>query len=130
MTMKKAVILCALLTLSCMFAFGAAIDGKWTVETQGRNGAQIQTLTLQSDGSKLTGTLAGGRGGSVEITEGKIDGANVSFKVVRAGRNGGDQTTTYTGTLTGDDLKLTVARGGGRGRGRGGPRELAFKRAQ
>lgn len=130
MTMKKVALLCGLLALACMFAFGAAIDGKWTVETQGRNGPQTETLTVQSDGSKLTGTLAGGRGGSVEITEGKLDGANVTFKVVRAGRNGGNQTTTYTGTLTGDDLKLTVARGGGRGRGKGGPRERAFKRAQ
>jgi hypothetical protein len=127
--MKKLVMFCALLALTCMFTFGAAIDGKWTVETQGRNGAQTVTLTLQSDGSKLSGSLAGGRGGSVAITEGKIDGTNVRFKVVRAGRDGGSQTTTYTGTLAGHDLKLTVTRGGGRGRGKGG-RELAFKRAQ
>jgi hypothetical protein len=114
-----------------MLALGAAIDGKWTVETQGRNGTQTETLALQSDGSVLTGNLTGGRGRSVEITEGKIDGANVSFKVVRAGRDGATQTVTYSGTLSGDDLKLTArgGRGGGRGRGRGG-RELAFKRVQ
>ena len=84
------------------------------------------------DGSNLTGSLAGGRGGSAEITEGKMDGANVSFKVVRAGRNGGTRTVTYSGMLSGDDLKLTAygGRGGGRGRGRGGARELAFKRVK
>jgi hypothetical protein len=92
-------------------------------------------LTLKFDGSTLTGSLQGGRGGAVDITEGKVDGANVSFKVTRAARNGGNQTTTYTGTLAGDDLKLTISRpagggGGRRGGGRGGPQELAFKRVK
>jgi hypothetical protein len=127
--MNKLAMFWALAALTCMVVLGAAIDGKWTVQTEGRSGTQTMTLTLQSDGSNLTGNLAGGRGGSVEITEGKIDGANVSFKVTRAGRDGGTQTVTYSGTLSGDDLKLTArgGRGGGRGRGRGG-RELAFKR--
>lgn len=131
--MKRVVTFCALTALTCVLTLGADIDGKWTVQTQGRNGAQTQTLTLKSDGSTLTGSLDGGRGGAVDITEGKIDGANVSFKVTREGRNG-NQTTTYTGTLSGDDLKLTRSGGGGgggrRGGGRGGPQELAFKRVK
>jgi hypothetical protein len=133
-SMKKAVIFGALTALTWGLTWGADIDGKWTVQTQGRNGAQTQTLTLKFDGAALTGSLDGGRGGAVEITEGKMDGANVSFKVTRAGRNGGNQTTTYTGTLSGDDLKLTRSGGGGgggrRGGGRGGPQELAFKRVK
>jgi len=132
--MKKVSMFCAVLAATGMVALAADIDGKWTVQTQGRNGAQTQTLTLKSDGSNLTGSLDGGAG-AVDIAEGKMDGANVSFKVTRAGRNGGNQTTTYTGTLSGDDLKLTSARsgggggGGGRRRG-GGPTELAFKRVK
>ena len=121
--MKKVVMFCALLALTSMIAFGAAIDGKWTAETQGRNGPQTQTLMLKADGMKLTGNLDGGRGGPVEIKEGKMDGMNVSFKVTRAGRDGADQTITYTGMLMGDDLKLTAT--GGRG-----PQELPFKRAK
>ena len=133
--MKKVVTFGALLALTCVLTWGADIDGKWTVQTQGRNGVQTQTLTLKFDGSTLTGSLQGGRGGAVDITEGKVDGANVSFKVTRAARNGGNQTTTYTGTLAGDDLKLTISRpagggGGRRGGGRGGPQELAFKRVK
>src|SRR5580693_43343 len=115
MSMKKVVTLCALTALTCVLALAADIDGKWTVQTQGRNGAQTQTLTLKFDGSTLTGSLQGGRGGAVDITEGKVDGANVSFKVTRAARNGGNQTTTYTGTLAGDDLKLTISRPAGGG---------------
>lgn len=120
--MKKVVLCCALLALTCMVAFAAAIDGKWTAETQGRGGPQTVTLTLKADGAKLTGSFDGGRGGPVDIAAGKMDGMNVSFTVTREGRNGA-QTLTYTGMLMGDDLKLTAT--GGRG-----PQELAFKRAK
>jgi len=119
--------LLALSAMTCAISFGAAVDGKWSAETQGRNGPQTQTLTLKADGATLTGNLQGGRGGPVEITEGKIDGMNVSFKVVRAGRDGASRTTTYAGMIMGDDLKLTVTREGGGGRG---PQELDFKRAK
>jgi len=121
--MKKVAMFCALLALTCMIAFGAAIDGKWTAQTEGRNGPQTQTLMLKADGGKLTGNLEGGRGGPVDLMEGKMDGMNVTFKVMRAGRDGASTTITYTGMLMGDDLKLTAT--GGRG-----PQELAFKRAK
>ena len=120
-------LLCALGALSCM---AASVDGKWTAQTQGRNGTQTQTLTLKSSGATLTGSLDTGRG-ATDIAEGKLDGMNVTFKVTRAGRNG-NTTTDYAGKLDGDDLKLTATReggGGGNGRG-GGPQELDFKRAK
>src|SRR5262249_37423780 len=112
----------ALFALSSVVTFAAAIDGKWTAETQRRNGPETQTLMLKADGMKLTGSLDGGRGGATDISEGKIDGMNVSFKIERAGRDGAKQVTTYTGTLMGDDLMLTPMRegGGGGGGGKGG----------
>jgi hypothetical protein len=122
-------LICATLGLTSLVALGASIDGKWTVDVQGRNGTQTQTLTLKSDGAKLTGTLDSGRGGAVNITEGKIDGMDVSFKAARAGRNG-TTTTAYAGKLTGDDLKLTATREGASGAKGGGPQELSFKRAK
>jgi len=122
-------LLCAALGVTGLVTMGAPIDGKWTVQVQGRNGAQTQTLTLKSDGAKLTGSLDSGRGGATDITEGKIDGMDVSFKASRAGRNGAT-TTSYAGKLVGDDLKLTAARDGGSGGKGGGPQELDFKRAK
>ena len=122
-------LLCMALGLTGLATLGAPIDGKWTAEVQGRKGAQTQTLTLKSDGVKLTGSLDTGRGGATEITEGKIDGMNVSFKAT--GSQKGNVTTSYTGTLTGDDLKLTPTReGGGGGKGGGAAQELDFKRAK
>jgi len=127
---NRLVMFCALLALTSMVTFAAAIDGKWTVTTEGRNGPQTQTLTLKADGNKLTGNLDGGRG-PADISEGKIDGNSVVFQITRNGRDGTPQTTTYSGTLAGDDLKLTPSGGGGGGKGGGkAPAELAFKRAK
>jgi hypothetical protein len=117
-----------------MALWAADIDGKWVRETEGKNGKQTQTLTLTSKGTALTGTMEGGRGGGggggggkggapmpQEISEGKIDGANVTFKIVRAGRDGTPNTQTYKGTVSATELKLTVEGGGGFGGGKGAP---------
>ena len=124
-----------LLALTAMVAFGADIDGKWTRETQGKNGPQTQTLTLKSAGAKLTGTLeaGGGRGGApTEISDGTITGANVSVKTVQD-FGGNSVTRTYKGTVSASELKLTVeTEGGGAGKGggggKGGPQEMVFKK--
>jgi hypothetical protein len=115
--------LCALLALTCMVALGANIDGKWTRENQGKNGPTTQTLTLKADGSKLTGSLDGGRGGPTDISEGTVMGNDITFKITRQGRDGTPTTTSYKGTLSGDTLKLTFDAGRG-------PQDQEFKRAQ
>jgi hypothetical protein len=118
--MKKYLVsLMALLALTGLVLLAADIDGTWTAETQGKNGPQTITLTLVSKGGDLTGKLDNGRGGA-DISEGKIAGSNVSFKVVREGKNG-KQEQEYKGTLKGSDLSLTT-------QGRGGPQDLAFKK--
>jgi len=125
-----------LLALTAMVALGADVDGKWTRETQGKNGPQTQTLTLKAAGAKLTGTLEGGGGGKgggpTEISDGTITGANVSFKTVQD-FGGNSVTRTYKGTVSASELKLTVeTEGGGAGKGggggKGGPQEMVFKK--
>jgi len=109
--------------LSCALAvmvYAADATGKWSFETQGRNGPTTQTLNLKQDGSSLTGTLAGGRGGEVQISDGKVDGNNVSFTVVREFR-GNQMSIKYTGVLSGDEMKLTIDNGRG-------PQEVTAKR--
>jgi hypothetical protein len=98
-----------LILLSCalaLAAFAADVTGKWTYEMQGRNGAMTGTLNLKADGSAVTGTVSG-RGGDTEISDGKIDGDTVSFKVVRE-FNGNKMVMKYTGTVTGDGIKFRV----------------------
>jgi hypothetical protein len=87
----------------------------------------------------LTGTFDNGRGMPMEITEGMIHDADVTFKVSRMGQDGTPVVTTYKGTLAGDELTLTrEGGGGGGGKGGGGggggkggaPMPQVFKRAK
>jgi hypothetical protein len=116
----------------------AYINGKWTAEVEGRNGTVTQTLVLNASGNNLTGSVAGPRGGAVDISDGTIDGNKVSFKVVRE-FNGNQFAQQYKGTLSdAGELNLTVSMGGGGRRGGGGKggrgggggqRDLVFKKA-
>jgi len=119
--MQKMVYLLALAALTIGVSFAADIDGKWTGQVEGRNGPQTQTLMLKASGNTLTGTVEGGRGGATEISNGTMDGNNVSFSVVR--EFGGNKITQdYKGAVAAGELKLTVSGG------RGEPREITFKK--
>jgi hypothetical protein len=90
-------------------ALAADATGTWKWSTPGRNNgaARETTLKLKQDGEKLTGTISmgGANAKDTEITEGKIKDGELSFKVVRKGRNDAEITSTYTGKLDGDTIK-------------------------
>ena len=46
------------------------------------------------------------------ISDGKVDGNNISFKVSMQGGGGNQMTSEYVGTLAGEDLKLKITRPG------------------
>lgn len=79
---------------------------KWTV--QGRNGAEPRevTLNLKQDGEKLSGALQG-QNRETPITDGKVQGSEVSFKVTRETQRG-TTVSTYAGKIDGDNLKGTI----------------------
>ncbi len=98
----------SLLALMGVFVFVAAaadVSGKWTAEVPGRNGNQTVTFNFKADGGALTGTMANPRG-EAAITDGKIDGNNVSFSVVRKMQDN-EITIKYKGVLDGDSIKFT-----------------------
>lgn len=109
---KKLLFVMTILLVASFALMAADVSGKWVAEQPGRNGGPPRqtTFVLKADGAKLTGTMTGGggRGGAptpIEISEGKIDGDNVSFTVKRATPNG-PMETKYNGTVSGDELKL------------------------
>jgi hypothetical protein len=111
-----------LITLLFVFAFGAFaadISGKWVAQVEGRNGTREVTFTFKADGGKLTGSQTAFQGGEWPL-EGKIDGDNVSF-TVKAEFNGNTREMNYTGTVSGNEMKLK--REGGRG-----PQEFTAKK--
>jgi hypothetical protein len=84
----------------------AKVAGSWDLSSAGRDGNMMtQTLTLQQDGTKLSGTLKGQRGEAP--VAGMVSGNNISFSVTRSTPNG-DMKIDYTGTVDGDAMKGTV----------------------
>ena len=118
------------IVLAALFAgvliWAADVTGKWTAEMQGRGGeAMTVTMNLKGDGNNLTGTVSGRRGES-EISDGKIDGDNISFSVVRE-FNGNQFKQNYKGKVDGDTIHFTVTMEGGMGKGQS--RSFDAKRA-
>jgi hypothetical protein len=72
---------------------------------QGPQGASETTFNFKVEGTTLTGTMASTRGEST-ISEGKVNGDEISFVVVRKmGEN--EMKTTWKGKVSGDEIKFT-----------------------
>jgi len=121
-----------LLVVAMVAVAADAVSGKWVYEQPGRGGGNPTqvTLELKAEGAKLTGSILqpmgggrgmGGGGGApggaapggappapqpVQITNGKVDGNNISFDVVRD-MGGQSMTMNYKGVVAGSEMKLT-----------------------
>ena len=110
--------------LLAVAALAADITGKWTAQMPGRNGQTREaTFNFKVDGNTLTGTVSGARG-ETPISDGKIDGDQVSFSQTME-FNGNSVKLIYKGTVSGDSIKFTRTRDGGEGQ----PQEFMAKRA-
>lgn len=99
-----------------MLIWAADVTGKWTAEMPGRGGGTMtMTMNLKAEGNTLTGTISGRRG-ETEISDGKMDGDNISFSVVRE-FNGNQFKQNYKGKVDGDTIHFTVTMEGGAGNG-------------
>ena len=120
----------ALILMLSVSAVAADISGTWIAERQGPQGVVQTTFDFTVNGDTLTGTVSrGGRMGDAEITEGKIEGDEISFFVVQQfGDN--EIKILHKGKIEGDEIKFTMERpnvprggmgapGGGRGPGAG-----------
>ncbi len=146
MKTRIALVTVGLLALLAASAVAADISGKWVAQIPGRDGATMeQTFVFKVEGSKVTGTVSTPRG-EQEISEGKIEGDNLSFVTVRQ-MGEFEMKTSYKGKVSGDEIKFTrqmvmpeggfpggpgpgAAPGGGQGRGPGGPTEFVAKRVK
>ena len=94
-----------LLTAGLAFtAWAADVTGKWTATFNTQVGEQHYTYTFKVEGEKLTGT-AKNDNGSTDITNGTIKGDQVSFEE-NLDYNGQTILIKYTGTVSGDSIKL------------------------
>src|SRR5436190_19905195 len=79
-------------------AFAADVDGTWSGSINTPNGAFQQSFTFKADGAKLSGTLSI-MGMETPISDGKIDGNNISF-VVNLDFGGMPFTLSYKGVVS------------------------------
>jgi hypothetical protein len=114
--MKKLLCLCAamILTFTTVSALAATdVTGAWNGELKSADGSIVVPLivTLKQDGTTLTGSITSPQSGGdpIAITDGKIDGDKVSFKVLYSGivisHNG--TIISHDATGAGDEIKLT-----------------------
>ena len=140
MRVKVLVMVLAVLGLMLALAWSADITGTW-MDMMGQS--MELSFTFKADGNTFTGTSVGPRGNENPISDGKIDGDKISFSVKTTGKM--EMTINYKGTVSGDEMKLTMAfdmgggmggppggggPGGGPGGGMGGPPELVLKRVK
>jgi enterochelin esterase-like enzyme len=85
------------------------VTGTWKTEFDSQIGRQKYTYTLKQDGTNLTGKAnseVGDRKREAELKDGKVDGEKVSF-VEMLEFQGNNIRIAYTGTISGNEMKLT-----------------------
>jgi hypothetical protein len=96
----------ALFLICAGIALAADASGTWKASIETPNGNIENTFVLKVDGAKLTGTVAGGPMGETQISEGKVDGDNISFAVVSS-FNGNEFRINYKGKVSDSEIKFT-----------------------
>lgn len=125
--MKRMLSLCAALLIAlgtAVTAHAADVTGAWTAEMSMGDGNNMQMqFTFKQDGATVTGTVLGPQGDAVPISDGKVDGDKLSFKVSFNG-----MVISHDGTISadGDQIKLSSKAEGGEFP----PMELTLKRVK
>jgi hypothetical protein len=115
----------ALLIAASMPAAAGDLLGRWTAEFDSPIGVQKYVYEFKKSGDALGGEATYERSignGTVQLKNVKVDGDKISFDEPLA-VEGNEITITYSGTLAGDELKLT------RTVGQFGTEDLTAKRA-
>src|SRR4051812_22613775 len=97
------------LLLAALPAAAADLAGKWSAEFDTPIGVQKYVYEFKKSGDALTGEATFDRSigkGTVQLNNVKVDGDKVSFEEPLT-VDGNSMTITYSGTLAGDELKLT-----------------------
>jgi len=95
---------------------GAAdLKGKWTGQVQEKGGEPREiSFDFKVVGAKLTGTVAGALNGA--ILNGKVNGDELSFSL-SIGKGDAKRILNFKGRMINGEIKFTVTREGGEGRG-------------
>jgi uncharacterized ubiquitin-like protein YukD len=95
-----------LILAAAAHSFAADIDGKWTGELNGPNGAMQITMAFKSAGETFTGTITT-QMGDQEIKEGKIKGDEITWFTIFE-REGNSMKIMNKAKVTGSEMKVSV----------------------
>lgn len=87
--------------------WAADVDGTWTGTISGPMGDIPVSFTFKADGAMLTGKTLGLDGSDVAISDGKIDGANITFNV-SLDFGGMPFMLSYKGVIEGEQIKMAA----------------------
>ncbi len=100
---------CALVAVFTLACSSGGINGKWIAQLPGRDGQTRETtFNFKAEGNKLTGTVSG-RQGDTPISDGEINGDDISFSVT-ANLRGNEVKVLYKGKLAGKEIKFARSR--------------------
>lgn len=105
---------CLLLLLLAFTATASAADiaGTWKGTAETGNGTIERTFVFKVEGDKLTGETSSQMMGKSVITDGKVEGDNVSFTITVKFQDN-EMKLNYKGKVSGDTIKFHVEADGG-----------------
>jgi hypothetical protein len=96
----------ALLGLATVVA-AADATGKWKGTLETEDGSRELTFNLKADGGKLTGIVAGLLDRPLDVNDGKVEGAIITFSVITEW-DGNAVKLVYKGEMAGDEINFTM----------------------
>ena len=102
----KILLALAIVLVIAVPSFAADVDGKWSGTIMGPMGDIPVAFTFKADGEKLTGSTVGLDGAEVPISEGKINGKNITFKVSFY-FGGMPFVISYKGVVSAEEIQIT-----------------------
>ena len=109
MFQRKGLALVIMIMAVVVCSYAADITGKWNASFDSQVGPQKYVFEFKVEGAKLTGNAISeiaGTKATTPLTEGKIDGNNISF-VENLSYQGTDLKISYKGVVNGDEIKLS-----------------------
>lgn len=122
--MKNKILLFGAAALTVLFISARAADiyGNWIAKIWSGQGPGETVFSFRVDGTELTGTVSDPQG-KADIIDGKIDGDEISFCVIR-NQDGNEIKLTYRGRVGVSEIRFTLEEEGRTG----GPVEFVAKR--
>ena len=99
--------LLAVLAVFATSALAADVTGTWKAKADFNGQTRERTFVFKVEGTKLTGETTSSMMGKSTITDGKVEGDNISFTITVKFQDN-EMKLNYKGKIKGDEIHFTV----------------------